>query len=236
MTTRSTRTRTVRLTVVAADSLAKRDVFTSVLSFSLSRSPFLSFARLVRLHGAVGRDQAGWWGWRQVGGGEEGEQAGETSQPSAALYVLSQVDGQPIDRHPGRSLQATTPSSSSSPCSIPCAQFSDPFSLPFLISATRPPPHAHHYSRSLRLAHRIAARGAFPPPPRDPGYSTSLPNPFAVVTCDGAQTFTTQVVKKTLNPYWSESVDLYVPSPARPAPSHRSMLLRVSRSTDSLLW
>ena len=50
-------------------------------------------------------------------------------------------------------------------------------------------------------------------PCRPPHPTDSLPNPFAVVTCDGAQTFTTQVVKKTLNPYWSESVDLCVASP-----------------------
>ncbi|KAJ3406591.1 hypothetical protein HDU80_010889 [Chytriomyces hyalinus] len=35
-----------------------------------------------------------------------------------------------------------------------------------------------------------------------------LPDPFAVVTVNGEQTKTTQVVKKTLNPYWNESFDL----------------------------
>ncbi|KAI9739424.1 MAG: hypothetical protein M1818_005112 [Claussenomyces sp. TS43310] len=35
-----------------------------------------------------------------------------------------------------------------------------------------------------------------------------FPDPFAVATCDGEQTNTTQVIKRTLNPYWNESFDL----------------------------
>jgi E3 ubiquitin-protein ligase NEDD4 len=31
------------------------------------------------------------------------------------------------------------------------------------------------------------------------------PDPFAVITVDGEQTCTTQVIKRTLNPYWNES-------------------------------
>lgn len=37
-----------------------------------------------------------------------------------------------------------------------------------------------------------------------------LPHPFAVVTVDGGQTFTTSAVKKTLNPYWNETFELLV--------------------------
>ncbi|KAL3896134.1 MAG: hypothetical protein SGCHY_004276, partial [Lobulomycetales sp.] len=37
-----------------------------------------------------------------------------------------------------------------------------------------------------------------------------LPDPFAVITIDGAQTKSTSVIKKTLNPYWNESFDLSV--------------------------
>lgn len=37
-----------------------------------------------------------------------------------------------------------------------------------------------------------------------------LPHPFAVVTVDGGQTFTTSAVKKTLNPYWNETFELTV--------------------------
>jgi hypothetical protein len=37
-----------------------------------------------------------------------------------------------------------------------------------------------------------------------------LPDPFAVVTVDGAQTKSTSVIKKTLNPYWNESFDIQV--------------------------
>jgi len=37
-----------------------------------------------------------------------------------------------------------------------------------------------------------------------------LPDPFAVITVDGEQTNTTSVIKKTLNPYWNESFDMYV--------------------------
>ncbi|KAJ3198198.1 hypothetical protein HDU82_001259, partial [Entophlyctis luteolus] len=35
-----------------------------------------------------------------------------------------------------------------------------------------------------------------------------LPDPFAVITVNGEQTRTTQVAKRTLNPYWNESFDL----------------------------
>ncbi|PWN37850.1 HECT-domain-containing protein [Meira miltonrushii] len=37
-----------------------------------------------------------------------------------------------------------------------------------------------------------------------------LPDPFAIVTVDGEQTHTTSVIKKTLNPYWSDSFDVSV--------------------------
>jgi hypothetical protein len=37
-----------------------------------------------------------------------------------------------------------------------------------------------------------------------------FPDPFAVATVNGEQTRTTSVIKKTLNPYWNESFDMYV--------------------------
>jgi E3 ubiquitin-protein ligase NEDD4 len=37
-----------------------------------------------------------------------------------------------------------------------------------------------------------------------------FPDPFAVATMSGEQTRTTGVIKKTLNPYWNESFDMYV--------------------------
>jgi hypothetical protein len=37
-----------------------------------------------------------------------------------------------------------------------------------------------------------------------------LPDPFAVITVDAEQTHTTSVIKKTLNPYWNESFDMFV--------------------------
>jgi E3 ubiquitin-protein ligase NEDD4 len=37
-----------------------------------------------------------------------------------------------------------------------------------------------------------------------------LPDPFAVITVDSEQTHTTSVIKKTLNPYWNESFDMFV--------------------------
>jgi hypothetical protein len=40
--------------------------------------------------------------------------------------------------------------------------------------------------------------------------ATGLPDPFAVVTVDGEQTQTTPSIKRTLNPYWNESFELYV--------------------------
>ncbi|KAJ3115576.1 hypothetical protein HDU96_000400 [Phlyctochytrium bullatum] len=39
---------------------------------------------------------------------------------------------------------------------------------------------------------------------------TSLPDPFAVITVDGEQTHTTEVIKRTLNPYWNENFDITV--------------------------
>ncbi|KAF8257645.1 E3 ubiquitin-protein ligase NEDD4 [Lactarius quietus] len=36
----------------------------------------------------------------------------------------------------------------------------------------------------------------------------SLPNPFAVITTDGADIRQTAIVKKTLTPYWNEPFDL----------------------------
>jgi Ca2+-dependent lipid-binding protein len=41
---------------------------------------------------------------------------------------------------------------------------------------------------------------------------TGFPDPFAVATIGGEQTRTTGVIKKTLNPYWNESFDMYVAS------------------------
>lgn len=43
-------------------------------------------------------------------------------------------------------------------------------------------------------------------------FFTGFPDPFAVATIGGEQTKTTQVIKKTLNPYWNESFDMCVPS------------------------
>jgi Ca2+-dependent lipid-binding protein len=37
-----------------------------------------------------------------------------------------------------------------------------------------------------------------------------FPDPFAVATIGGEQTHTTSVIRKTLNPYWNETFDLYV--------------------------
>ncbi|KAF8497183.1 C2 domain-containing protein, partial [Russula emetica] len=37
-----------------------------------------------------------------------------------------------------------------------------------------------------------------------------LPDPFAVITVDSAQTHTTNVIKKTLNPYWNEYFNVTV--------------------------
>ncbi|KIM30272.1 hypothetical protein M408DRAFT_66589, partial [Serendipita vermifera MAFF 305830] len=38
----------------------------------------------------------------------------------------------------------------------------------------------------------------------------NYPDPFAVVTTDAAQTWTTSVVKKSLNPHWNERFELTV--------------------------
>lgn len=45
-----------------------------------------------------------------------------------------------------------------------------------------------------------------------PDQLLGFPDPFAVATVNGEQTRTTSVIKKTLNPYWNESFDMYVPS------------------------
>jgi E3 ubiquitin-protein ligase NEDD4 len=39
---------------------------------------------------------------------------------------------------------------------------------------------------------------------------SGFPDPFAVATIGGEQTHTTSVIRKTLNPYWNETFDLYV--------------------------
>ena len=39
--------------------------------------------------------------------------------------------------------------------------------------------------------------------------SIGFPDPFAVATIGGEQTRTTSVIKKTLNPYWNESFDMF---------------------------
>lgn len=41
-------------------------------------------------------------------------------------------------------------------------------------------------------------------------YYSGFPDPFAVATIGGEQTHTTSVIRKTLNPYWNETFDLYV--------------------------
>lgn len=56
-------------------------------------------------------------------------------------------------------------------------------------------------------------RRAFPNPATTPlikPRSTGFPDPFAVATINGEQTKTSTVSKRTLNPYWNESFDLYV--------------------------
>jgi E3 ubiquitin-protein ligase NEDD4 len=42
----------------------------------------------------------------------------------------------------------------------------------------------------------------------DANLAAGFPDPFAVATINGEQTKTTQVSKRTLNPYWNESFDL----------------------------
>lgn len=56
---------------------------------------------------------------------------------------------------------------------------------------------------------------------------TGFPDPFAVATIGGEQTRTTSVIKKTLNPYWNESFDMFVSFPSmsylfRKADSHQA--------------
>lgn len=52
-------------------------------------------------------------------------------------------------------------------------------------------------------------------------WASGFPDPFAVVTVDGEQTHSTAVIRKTLNPYWNESFDLY----GRPRRDQRACLL-----------
>lgn len=55
-----------------------------------------------------------------------------------------------------------------------------------------------------------------------------FPDPFAVATINGEQTRTTSVIKKTLNPYWNESFDMYVP----PTPACTTTLLIPARRVN----
>jgi E3 ubiquitin-protein ligase NEDD4 len=59
-----------------------------------------------------------------------------------------------------------------------------------------------------------------------------FPDPFAVATVNGDQTKTTQVTKRTLNPYWNESFDLYV---GCIPPSPQSLTLPSRVNEDSIL-
>ena len=52
-----------------------------------------------------------------------------------------------------------------------------------------------------------------------------FPDPFAVATVGGEQTKTTSVIKKTLNPYWNESFDMYDKPSSLCAPRPWSMEL-----------
>jgi len=54
---------------------------------------------------------------------------------------------------------------------------------------------------------------------------SGFPDPFAVATVNGEQTRTTPVIKKTLNPYWNESFDVY----ACAFHSHKIRILNVKQ-------
>lgn len=57
-----------------------------------------------------------------------------------------------------------------------------------------------------------------------------LPDPFAVITVDAEQTHTTSVIKKTLNPYWNESFDMYVLPAFIPLSTTLSACIATSRT------
>jgi Ca2+-dependent lipid-binding protein len=61
-----------------------------------------------------------------------------------------------------------------------------------------------HFSQKMNTFKVVAADGLAK---RD---VFRLPDPFAVITVDSEQTHTTSVIKKTLNPYWNESFDMFV--------------------------
>jgi Ca2+-dependent lipid-binding protein len=80
-----------------------------------------------------------------------------------------------------------------------------------------PPPQTSQTSaNSVQLSPPMASTSAmcsvgFPPSRNGSSLTISgFPDPFAVATVNGEQTRTTSVIKKTLNPYWNESFDMYV--------------------------
>lgn len=79
--------------------------------------------------------------------------------------------------------------------------------LPYVRIESSSPPH--HLRAPLpacqQAANRVVGHAGFP-------------DPFAVATINGEQTKTTGVIKKTLNPYWNESFDMYA-STRRTEPS-----------------
>jgi E3 ubiquitin-protein ligase NEDD4 len=64
--------------------------------------------------------------------------------------------------------------------------------------------------------------------------SIGFPDPFAVATLNGEQTKTTQVIKRTLNPYWNETFDMYL-NPASSARSYTDGLFSRRATDDSIL-
>ncbi|TFK72516.1 ubiquitin-protein ligase [Pluteus cervinus] len=67
------------------------------------------------------------------------------------------------------------------------------------MSAPQPNPQGKKIRVTVVAADGLSKRDVF-----------RLPDPFAVITVDAEQTHTTSVMKKTLNPYWNESFDIFV--------------------------
>ncbi|KAJ3176920.1 hypothetical protein HK101_010335 [Irineochytrium annulatum] len=66
--------------------------------------------------------------------------------------------------------------------------------------------HSHQHLRHVHLQQIVAADGIY----KSSWEMFRLPDPFAIITVDGIEAKQTEVIRKTLNPYWNESVDLSV--------------------------
>jgi hypothetical protein len=107
--------------------------------------------------------------------------------------------------------------------------------------------HSHRSRRSVQercIPYVLATTRAYIdiPPVETNSRDTNLrphagfPDPFAVATINGEQTKTTTVSKRTLNPYWNESFDLYENSQLFDSLLHNYLPSDIAGPTKTASW